>query len=90
MAEIKAYYKIPVPLQSCHTAIVDGYVIEGHVPSTEIVRLLRERPNLLGLSVPGMPIGTPGMEVPGRAPEPFQVIALDRNGNAWVYAQYPK
>lgn len=52
--------------------------------------MLRERPDIIGLSVPGMPIGSPGMEVPGRPPEPYRVIALGRNGDIWVYAQYPK
>jgi len=89
MAEIKASYKIPAPLQSCHTAIVDGYVIEGHVPKEEVLRLLRERPDIIGLSVPGMPIGSPGMEVPDRPAEPYQVLLLNKRGKAWVYADYP-
>jgi len=60
------------------------------VPKDEVLRMLRERPDIIGLSVPGMPIGSPGMEVPGRPPEPYRVIALGRNGDIWVYAQYPK
>lgn len=76
--------------QSCHTAIVDGYVIEGHVPQAEIVRMLRERPEIIGLSVPGMPIGSPGMEMPGRDADPYRVLALGRDGSVTVYASYPK
>lgn len=87
---IKARYQIPPELQSCHTAIVDGYVIEGHVPVREINRLLSERPDLIGLAVPGMPIGSPGMEVEGTALEPFDVIAFDGEGQKEVFASYPK
>lgn len=90
MSQIKADYKIPGELQSCHTAIVDGYVLEGHVPKDEVLRLLKERPDAIGLTVPGMPIGSPGMEVPGRAPDPYQVLIIDKQGNTWVYAEYPK
>lgn len=77
-------------LQSCHTAIVDGYVIEGHVPRDEILRLLKERPDIIGLAVPGMPIGSPGMEVPGMVADSYRVIAVDRQGETWTYAEYPK
>ena len=84
---IKSRYHVPPELQSCHTAIVDGYVIEGHVPVREINRLLNERPDIIGLAVPGMPIGSPGM---GSAPpEPFDVIAFDALGNEAVFASYP-
>jgi hypothetical protein len=77
-------------VQACHTAIVDGYVIEGHVPAAEIERLLAERPAIVGLAVPGMPAGSPGMEVAGFAPEPFEVIAWDKSGQTEVFASYPK
>lgn len=90
LAEIKAHYKIPLQAQSCHTAIVDGYVVEGHVPQDEVMRMLKERPDIVGLSVPGMPIGSPGMEMPGRSAEPYQVLALGRDGTVSVYASYPK
>jgi hypothetical protein len=79
-----------VKLQSCHTAIVDGYVLEGHVPKTEVIRLLQERPEVIGLSVPGMPIGSPGMEMPGREAEPYEVLSFDRAGAILVYGTYPK
>ena len=79
---------VPRALQSCHTAEVGGYVVEGHVPADVVRRLLSEKPaDVAGLAVPGMPIGSPGMEVPGRGAEPYDVIAWDRSGRTWVYAQ---
>jgi hypothetical protein len=90
MSIIKSRYQVPPELQSCHTAIVDGYVIEGHVPVQEITRLLSERPDIIGLAVPGMPIGSPGMETDGVAPEPFDVIAFDHNGKTEIFAGYPE
>lgn len=90
LAEVKSRYEIPLQLQSCHTAIVDGYIIEGHVPIAEIERLLAERPDIAGLSVAGMPVGSPGMEVDGAGVEPYQVIAFDKSGNTEVFASYPK
>jgi hypothetical protein len=90
LAEVKSRYEIPLQLQSCHTAIVDGYIIEGHVPIAEVERLLTERPDIAGLSVPGMPVGSPGMEVDGAGVEPYQVIAFDKSGNTEVFASYPK
>lgn len=89
MAKIKTRYSVPMELQSCHTAIVDGYVIEGHVPVAEITRLLDERPDIIGLAVAGMPVGSPGMEVEGAAPQPFDVIAFDKEGQKEVFATYP-
>lgn len=88
LTAIKNRWQIPPELWSCHTAIVDGYVIEGHVPVADIERLLRERPDVIGLAVPGMPIGSPGMEVAGSPPEPYQVIAFDRDGRQFVFAAY--
>ena len=79
---------IPPALSSCHTAIVGDYVIEGHVPAADIVRLLDERPRVAGLAVPGMPIGSPGMEVPGRPVQRYDVIAFERNGNAQVFSSH--
>lgn len=87
MASIKSRYRVPAELQSCHTAIVDGYVIEGHVPVTEINRLLSERPDVIGLAVPGMPAGSPGMS--GSPAVPFNVIAFDAQGDQIIYASYP-
>ncbi|MCB0151411.1 MAG: DUF411 domain-containing protein, partial [Caldilineaceae bacterium] len=75
-------------LQSCHTAIVDGYIIEGHVPADDIRKLLAERPDVAGLAVPGMPVGSPGMEVDGFPDEPYDVVAFDADGNSEVFASY--
>lgn len=73
---------------SCHTALVGGYAIEGHVPVREIRRLLKERPDALGLAVPGMVVGSPGMEQGGRA-DPYTVLLLHRDGGSSAYAKYP-
>ena len=78
---------MPDRFGSCHTALVDGYVIEGHVPAAEIERLLATRPKALGLSVPGMPASAPGMAVPGRS-QPYQVLLIDLAGQASTFASY--
>lgn len=83
---VKARHGVPAALQSCHTAVVEGYVVEGHVPADLIARLLRERPPVAGLAVPGMPAGSPGMEVPGQPPARYDVFAFDRTGRRTVFA----
>ena len=88
LTAVKDRHQVPSQLQSCHTAIVDGYVIEGHVPIVEIERLLSERPDIAGLAVPGMPIGSPGMQVAGAESQPFDVIAFDSSGGFEVFASY--
>ena len=88
-AALRDQYEVPLEIQSCHTAIVDGYIIEGHVPVTEINRLLAERPNIVGLAVIGMPVGSPGMEDESQPDQPFDVMAFDKSGNMEVYATYP-
>ncbi len=85
---IKAEYAVPPAMQSCHTAIIDGYVVEGHVPVEDIERLLTERPAVIGIAVPGMPVGSPGMEVPGAEPRPYDVVSFDANGVVEVVASY--
>ena len=81
----KAEHGVPSQLASCHTARIGGYTIEGHVPAEVVARLLREQPDdIVGLAVPGMPIGSPGMEGPN--PEVYDVIAFDEAGNQSVYA----
>jgi len=85
---VAARSKVPAQLRSCHTAIVDGYIIVGHVPVAEVSRLLTERPQVAGLAVAGMPAGSPGMEVAGVADEPFDVLAFDASGDVTVFAQY--
>ena len=83
---IKAKYGVPGDLVSCHTGVVAGYVVEGHVPADVIARLLRERPNVAGIAVPGMPSGSPGMESPGQRPEPYNVFTFERGRKTGVYA----
>jgi len=75
---VKLENGIPGPLASCHTAFVGGYVVEGHVPAADVRRLLRERPDVAGLAVPGMPIGSPGMEGPD--PERYEVLSFGPGG----------
>jgi hypothetical protein len=76
---------VPQKLYSCHTATVQGYVIEGHVPADLIYRLLKEQPAVAGLAVPGMPVGSPGME--GVNPQPYDVLTFDKDGNTSIYAR---
>ena len=85
---IKARFNVGAKYQGCHTALIGGYVIEGHVPVKDIERLLRERPDVKGLSVPGMPVGSPGMEVPGSIPEPYTVLLMKNDGSSEVYTRY--
>ena len=85
-AEYRHKYGVPDSLASCHTAIVDGYTIEGHVPAADIQRLLKERPKAKGLAVPGMPVGSPGME--GARSQPYSVMMFDANGKAVAYHSY--
>lgn len=84
---VRARLGIPGHLASCHTAEIDGYLIEGHVPAGAIKRLLAERPRASGLSVPGMPIGSPGMEVPGMADDTYDVVLFGPNGES-AFARY--
>lgn len=84
MNPIKAELGVPRHLQSCHTAKVGGYVVEGHVPANEIVRMLRQKPAVYGLAVPGMPMGSPGMEGPRN--DPYDVLTFQKNGKTGVYA----
>jgi len=87
LGPIKTKLAIPGALASCHTAEIDGYVIEGHVPAPAIRRLLAERPTAIGLAVPGMPVGSPGMEVPGSPDETYDVLLFNRSGQK-VYARF--
>jgi len=80
--------KVPAALRSCHTGTVDGYLIEGHVPVADIKRLLQTRPKVLGIAVPGMPAGSPGMEMPGGAVAPYDVVAFDAAGRTSVFASH--
>lgn len=85
LMSVKLDAGVPGPLVTCHTALVDGYVVEGHVPVEQIKRMLAERPDVAGIGVAGMPIGSPGMEGPNA--RPYEVIAFGRGGDMSVYAQ---
>ncbi len=86
MAAVKAELGVPDAVSSCHTAMVGGYVIEGHVPAADIERLLKEHPKVVGLAVPGMVTGSPGME--GGTPEHYKVVAFDAAGKTTVFSSY--
>ena len=88
MAAVKEKYGISADLASCHTAIVDGYVIEGHVPASDVQRLLQERPQIVGLTAPGMPMQSPGMQAEGMPPKHYSVLAFDKQGKVKVYHRY--
>jgi hypothetical protein len=87
--ELRRRFGMPDALGSCHTARVGGYTVEGHVPARDIHRLLKERPDALGLAVPGMPVGSPGMEAGSRL-DPYDVLLVGRDGRPRVYARYGK
>lgn len=84
---IKDKYGVPGEMASCHTAVVNGYVVEGHVPAADIRELLKMKSNVIGVSVPGMPVGTPGMDMGGRK-DPYQVVSFDRAKNFEVVKSY--
>ena len=87
MSEVKQRLGVAPRLGSCHTAVIDGKFVEGHVPAEQVLAL-RNRDDLLGVAAPGMPMGSPGMEVEGRS-EAYQIIGLTRDGNEVVVADYP-
>ena len=87
LAAVSSEAGVPHDLSSCHTAKVGGYVVEGHVPASDIRRLLKERPAVAGIAVPGMPKGSPGMEQGDRS-TPYDVIAFTKNGRRTLFAQY--
>ena len=88
----RARLGMPQKFGSCHTALIQGYVIEGHVPAADIQRLLKDKPKALGLSVPGMPIGSPGMDGPayGGRRDAYQVLLIQRDGSTTVFNTYPR
>lgn len=89
-SEARKRLGMPIKFGSCHTAAIEGYVIEGHVPAREIYRLLDEKPEAIGLSVPAMPRGSPGMDGPvyGGVRDPYDVLLIDRSGVASVFQSY--
>jgi hypothetical protein len=84
LTRVKNAYGVPAAAHTCHTALIDGYVVEGHVPMDAIQKMLKERPKVAGLAVPGMPIGSPGMES-GSRKDPYDVLAFDRAGKTSIY-----
>jgi hypothetical protein len=86
---VRKRHGIPDHFGSCHTGVVGGYALEGHVPAEEVKRLLAQKPKAAGLSVPGMPVGSPGMEM-GSRKDSFQVLLIDKAGRSSVFANYPK
>jgi hypothetical protein len=88
MPAIKAKLGVPGALGSCHTAVVGEYVVEGHVPGADIRRLLAEKPKVAGIAVPGMPVGSPGMEIPGVPADKYDVIAFAKDGKHRVFASH--
>ena len=88
MTQIKKSRGVPADVQSCHTAVVNGYVIEGHVPPADVHRLLKEKPAVAGIAVGGMPIGSPGMESPYVKAEPYNVMSFDKSGATRVFAKH--
>lgn len=87
MSLVKSEAGVPRELGSCHTAIIDGYVVEGHVPASDVKRLLTERPAVVGISAPGMPLGSPGMEGPYEA-ERYDVVSFDKGGRVEVFSSH--
>ena len=87
LSAIKKKHGVPSRAASCHTAVVDGYALEGHVPAAEVQRLLKERPAVAGLAVPGMPLGSPGMDF-GSTKQPYDVLSFDKAGQLKVFASY--
>ncbi|HWS40872.1 MAG TPA: DUF411 domain-containing protein [Arenimonas sp.] len=85
-AQLRESLGIPEKLGSCHTARINGYVIEGHVPAADIKRLLKEKPKAVGLAVPGMPAGSPGMESPN--PQPYNTLLVMKDGTTSVWAKH--
>lgn len=86
LAETKRRAGVPAAFEACHTALVEGYFLEGHVPAADVRRLLAERPRARGLAVPGMPVGSPGMEVAGIAAERFETLLIGLDGSPRTFA----
>jgi len=83
--KVKRERGVPADAASCHTAVVNGYVIEGHVPADAVLKVLKEKPAIAGIAVPGMPMGSPGMEVPGGQKDAFNIVAFDKAGKTSIY-----
>ncbi|MBF0148295.1 MAG: DUF411 domain-containing protein [Magnetococcales bacterium] len=88
MTAIKRQQGVPPAMESCHTAVIGDYLVEGHVPAADVRRMLAEHPPIQGIAAPGMPTGSPGMEVPGQKPEPYQVFSFTRDEAPKVFANH--
>jgi hypothetical protein len=87
MEALKAEYGVPAELASCHTAIIDGYVVEGHIPADDVKALLAQKPDIIGIAVPGMPLGSPGMEA-GERKQDFAVVAFKESPEVDVFQEH--
>ncbi|MBF0400141.1 MAG: DUF411 domain-containing protein [Magnetococcales bacterium] len=85
---IKRQLGVPPSMDSCHTGVIGNYLVEGHVPAEDVLRLLAEKPSVKGIAVPGMPTGSPGMEVPGQKPDTYHVITFTTEGQSWLFAKH--
>lgn len=87
----KNKYGVSRGMSSCHTALIEGYVVEGHVPAWDVERMLKEKPDIVGLTVPRMPKGTPGMEMneANDKKDPYDVLAITKDGSTYVFTSYP-
>lgn len=88
LSDIKKARGVPDRVQSCHTAVVGGYIVEGHVPASDVHRLLKEKPAIAGIAVGGMPVGSPGMEFPGSKAQAYDVMSFDKSGTLRVFAKH--
>ena len=88
LAAIRARHGVPDAVLSCLTALIDGYFVEGHVPAEDIKRLIRLKPQARGLALPGMPVGSPGMESPDGRREPYEVLLIMRDGTSSAFARH--
>ena len=88
LADIRLRYKVPADLAACHTAVIHGYVVEGHVPTEDVQALLRQRPQAIGIAVPGMPAGAPGMEQADGSREAFMTLLLLDGGRRRIFARH--
>lgn len=83
--KVKLDNGVPASAESCHTGLVNGYIVEGHVPADAVMKMLKEKPAIAGIAVPGMPIGAPGMEMPNGQKEPYTIVAFDKAGKTSLY-----
>lgn len=88
MHQVKKRLGVPDHLSSCHTGLMGSYVVEGHVPASDLQRLFREKPSVKGMTVPGMPIGSPGMEIPGDPPDRYDVLTYTQDGQTRIFSQH--